>query len=63
MLNEVQNNHNSTPTTPIILNPDMLEIEENTIASEQLDVEPVRSNRRPLLEARRRRHARIGGRY
>jgi len=63
MLNEIQNNHNSTLTTPIILNPDMLQIDENNIESERPDVEPVSSNRRPLLEARRRRHARLGGRY
>jgi hypothetical protein len=63
MLNDFQHNHIATQATPIILDSDILAIDEITVSNEQPVMRPTRRKRRPILEARGRRHVRLNGRH
>lgn len=63
MLTAIQINHNVTQIKPIILNPAHIAIDENQIGRERPDSKPMQQKKRPILEARRRRRARLAGRY
>jgi len=63
MLYDIQNNHIPTRVTAIIPDPDTLAMDETIISNKQPLVRPARQKRSPILDARRRRHARLNGRH
>jgi len=63
MHNEVQTHHNAAQLRSIILDPEMNEIGEPHIVREQPDNVPDGHKRRSVLDARRRRRKRLGGRH